>query len=110
MGDFALAVYADSIPGYPRTSVPPEWRFRTRNWRVIFQRLNVTMQVPPFPIDPLPIPFGGVATGPLRVGGLVMLRVDAPVDAPAVTLRFVPHDATVWPGTRAPQVSIFRLP
>jgi len=109
IGDFAIALYADSIPGLPRESVPQKWRFRSRNWRELFQRLNVIANFPPFPIELLDVPWGGSATGSLRAGGFAFLRVDVPTDAASVTLRFVRSGGEPWLAGHAPRVSVFRL-
>ena len=109
-GDFALATYVDSLPGFPRSAVPPRWRYTTRNLRVLFQRLHVTSAFPPFPIDPVAIPYGGSVSGWVRYGGFVMLSVEVPPGIAATTLRFVPHGGPAWASGQFPQVSIFRLP
>lgn len=110
VGDFALATYADSLVGIPRTAVSPRWRYQTRNWRVIFQRLHDIYDFPVFPIDPIPLPYNGTASGTVRVGGFVMLSLDVPAGAAGTTLRFTPLDGGPWPATLTPHVSVFRLP
>jgi hypothetical protein len=109
IGDFAIALYADSIPGLPRESVPQKWRFRSRNWRELFQRLNVIANFPPFPIELLDVPWGGSASGSLRAGGFAFLRVDVPAGEASVTLRFVRSGGEPWLAGHAPRVSVFRL-
>ena len=109
-GDFELATYVDSLPGYPRTAVPARWRYSSRNWRVLFERLHVALGFPSFPIVPVAIPYGGSVSGWVRTGGFVMLTVDVPPGSTVTTLRFVPHGATAWGSGQFAQVSIFRLP
>jgi hypothetical protein len=108
-GDFSLAVYADSLPGLPRNAVPARWRFQSRNLRVLFQRLNVIANFPPFPIETLAIPLGGSVHGDVRPGGFVMLTVQVPAGSSSVSLRFVPHSGAAWETGQFPQVSILRL-
>lgn len=109
IGDFAIALYADSLPGVPRASVAPQWRFQSRNWRLLFQRLNEIANFPPFPVDLLPVPLGGAVTGSLRAGGFVYLAVDVPADTPALTLQFRRLGGAPWATGYVPRVSIFRL-
>ena len=57
-GDFATAVYADSIPGVARGAIPPRLKFTTRNFRRIFQRfadIDQSGRTPPFPFAPTTI-------------------------------------------------------
>ena len=81
-GDFSLALYSDSIPGTPKTSIPARNRFAVRNLRRMYQRLFDTSQgssfVPrPFPSSPCPhwLDLGEHGTGhdvllpPRHVGG-----------------------------------------
>lgn len=110
MGDFAIAVYTDSIPGMPRASVPPKWRFHSRNLRVLFNRLNEVANFPPFPIELIDVPYGGNAFGWLRAGGFAFLSITVPPDAPSTTLRFVPRGRVPWARGHAPQISLIRLP
>jgi hypothetical protein len=109
LGQFMIATYADSIPGVARSAVPPRFRFHSRNLRELFQRLNTTAGFAPFPIETLAIPYDGKVSGPLRVGGAVMLTVAIPADKPHTRLSFSPMGGGPWPGTLAPHVSIFRL-
>lgn len=110
VGDFALALVADSVPGMPRTAVPSRWRFASRNWRQIFQRLNVVAGLPSYPIEPIPVPPGGVVAVELRIGGLAIFQVDVPQGAAGTTLRFAPRGGASWREVGArPQVSILRI-
>jgi hypothetical protein len=110
MGDFAIAVYADSIPGLPRTSVPAKWRFHSRNLRVLFNRLNEVANFPPFPIELIDVPHGGVAFGSLRAGGFAFLSVHVPANAQSTMLRFARRSGAPWAIDHAPQISVIRLP
>jgi hypothetical protein len=103
-------VYADSIPGVSRSSIPVRWRFQSRNWRLLFQRLNTIANFPPFPIEPLAVAPGTAVNGTLRAGGFVFLTVEVPEGSPGVTLRFTRSDGTPWVAGDAPRVSVFRLP
>jgi hypothetical protein len=109
-GDFAIAAFADSLPGVPRAAVPSRWQFQSRNWRSMFDRLRVISNFPPFPIDPMEIPLNGFVTGGLRVGGLVYLTLPLPSDGSGTVLRFVRADGAPWGTTVTPQVMVFRLP
>jgi hypothetical protein len=108
-GEFVIALYADSLPGFPRNAVPSRYRFHSRNLRALFSRLYDVAFFEPFPITPLNIPYGGTVSGPIRVGGAVMLTLDVPAGQTSTTLHFRPATGGAWGAGQFPQVSIFRL-
>jgi hypothetical protein len=114
-GDFALATWADSIPGAPRTAVPTRYRFGNRNLRQIFARLNA-LDVGTFPVVfPASTTTLSVAT-PLRTGTLTYGTtgyhlVNAPAAGDAVPLRFGSGAGfAAFNAAYGAQVSIIRLP
>ena len=118
-GDFAAAVFADSIPGGPpRTSMPPRLTFGPdRSIRQIFARFNTTgaSQIPnpfpsPFPVTPDTLRVGQVVGGQLPPGGMQYTILATPASGPAVQLRFNVAGGASFPAGVAPQVTLVRLP
>jgi hypothetical protein len=118
-GDFGIALYADSVPGVPRTAVPERFRYKSRNLRQIFGRLNAIGQVSrPYPIELTPgainarpqIPASGSVTGTLRQGTMEFMNFQTASGAGAVTLRFAPLTGTAFAAGLRAQLGIFRLP
>jgi hypothetical protein len=115
-GDFSIALYTDSLPGVARTAIPRRYRFTSRNWRQIFQRLydvgapDVTA---PYPIDPKPVPFNGSVTGSMPGGTMDFFSLSTPAGSGSVTLQFKRGGGSTT-GTFEPnlgaQLGVFRLP
>jgi hypothetical protein len=116
-GDFSMALYTDSLPGVPRASVPPRYRFTSRNLRQIFARLyelgapDVTS---PFPITPPELEFNSTASvsGALPGGTMDFYFLTTPAGSANVSLKFLeggnppgPFDARL-----GAQLGVFRLP
>jgi len=100
-GAFGIALYTDSIPGYPRSSVPERFRFKTRTLR---------RDLAPYPLfldqaDPTP---SGV-TNSMVQGTMKHYSLTAASGA-ATPVRFSRTDRRALNGDLAPQVGIFRLP
>ncbi|HEX5072878.1 MAG TPA: hypothetical protein VFW03_06735 [Gemmatimonadaceae bacterium] len=113
-GDFATAVYTDSLPGVPRASVPPRLRLTSRNLRQIFKRfsdLDRTGQTPVFPFTPAGIVAGGRATGTVTPGSMTYYQLTTSPNEPSVGLRFGrAADLSPFATDDAMQIGIFRLP
>jgi hypothetical protein len=112
-GDFSLALYTDSLPGIPKSSIPTRNRFAYRNLRRMYQRLYDTSQpstdVPrPFPI--LTTPLSGKLNATMVPGTMAFYRLDTTAGQGNVTIQFSGTDGTPIAPTLHPQVSIFRLP
>ena len=70
-GDFATAVYTDSLPGVVRTAVPARLRFTSRNFRRIFKRfadLDESGRTPAFPFTPAALAAGQTVGGTFLPG------------------------------------------
>ena len=111
-GEFALALYTDSLPGVPRTDVPPQFRFKSRNLRAIFARENL-VNAPNFPV-PFPIALKSLAPGSQVNGSMYPGTVDfyvlnAPSSGNAVTMTFKPSSGSFDASLNA-QVSVFHCP
>ena len=112
-GDFSLALYTDSLPGIPKSSIPMRDRFAYRNLRRMYQRLYDTSQpssdVPrPFPI--LPRALSGKISASMVPGTMSFYRLDTSAGQGTVTIQFSTSAGAALSATLHPQVSIFRLP
>lgn len=115
-GEFALAVFTDSLPGYPRNTAPATDRFVSRNLRQLFAALyravnGPTSQVPsPFPISLTTLSLPGTGTGTLRPGSMMFFRLQMPSSGPAQVMHFTQPNGTAITASLNPQVSVFRCP
>jgi len=110
-GDFGIALWTDSLPGVPRSAIPERYRFKSRNLREVFARLNATGRVPrAFPIIPRTLAHPGALSGTIMQGSMEFLRMNTGAASQDASLRFGgPGGTTITPGLR-PQIGIFRLP
>ena len=112
-GDWALALYTDSIPGHPRTSVPTRNQFKSRNLRRIFARLNAVApaQFPRvFPLVLRPLAFGASVTSSMYPGTMEYFETVAPAADPSIGFRFARPDGLVLGAPLRAQLGLFRLP
>lgn len=105
---FSTALYADSLPGVPRSQIPAADRFTTRNLRQLFARLAVTGSVS----NPFPLPVRTLGTtaqnGSLVPGAMAFYHLTT--SAATVTVTFSAPGGATLPLAVHPQLSIFRLP
>lgn len=109
LGDFALAIFADSLPGNSRMSVPSQWRFGSRNLRAMFADYLVDNPAGGvgFPVRPtLFRNRRGYAMRPLTM----QYFVAEPVTQADRIVHFSGSDLSPLAALRGGQVSIFRLP
>jgi hypothetical protein len=112
-GDWAFALWTDSIPNHPRTSVPERNRFKSRNLRQIFARLNA---IAPsdfprvYPLELRPLPFGSSVQSSMLPGTMEFFQLSVTSSDPAVGLRFARPDGQVFSEALKPQLGVFRLP
>jgi len=113
-GDFATAVYTDSLPGLPRASVPSRLRLTSRNLRQIFKRfsdIDRTGETPVFPFTPIGIAAGERANGTVVPGSMAYFQLTTRPNEASVGLRFGRGaDVTPFVPEDAMQIGIFRLP
>jgi len=112
-GDFAMAVYSDSIPGIARSAVPARLRFTSRNFRRIFQRfadIDASGRTPPFPFTPKPLVAGQTTTGTFALGSMVYYQLNTQPNESAVAVRFSRGDLSPFAVDDRVQIGIFRLP
>jgi hypothetical protein len=111
-GDWALALWTDSIPNHPRTSVPERNRFKSRNLRQIFARLNAIAPSDfprQYPLVLRPLPFGASVQDEMLPGTMEFFQFVAGSD-PAAGLRFARPGGQMFSDALKPQLGVFRLP
>ncbi len=111
-GDWAIALWTDSIPDHPRTSVPERNRYKSRNLRRIYARLNAIApaQFPRvYPLIPRQLGAGTAVESSMYPGTMEYFLTQAPAD-PAVGFRFARPDGQVFSSALKPQLGLFRLP
>lgn len=112
-GDWAIALWTDSIPGHPRTSVPARNRFKSRNLRQIYARLNTVAptEFPRiYPLVPRSLGFGSSIESSMLPGTMEYFLLMSSGSDPAVGLRFARPDGQVFTEALKPQLGVFRLP
>jgi hypothetical protein len=111
--DFGLALFTDSLPGFPRTTAPTANRFVTRNLRQLWSRLFDTSNsglVPrPFPAV-LKAITTDTSTSMMVPGTTSFFRLDTPATASTVSVQFSGVGGVPLPASIRPQLAIFRLP
>jgi hypothetical protein len=105
-GDFGIALYADSIPGVPRSRVSPRYQFGTRNLRDLYARRLGRL------LYPLDARATLVTSTPLP-GSMVQatfnyVTLRAPTTG-GIALRFSRPGGGAFPTNAEAQLGIFRL-
>jgi len=112
-GDWSIALWTDSIPGHPRSSVPPRNRFKSRNLRQIYARLNsiAPQQFPRvYPLVPRSLAFGSNVESSMYPGTMEHFIITTSGSDPAVGFRFARPDGQVFVDALKAQLGVFRLP
>jgi hypothetical protein len=108
-GDFAIAAYADNLPGVDSTLIPARYQFTSRNLRRIYERFyDLGTVARPYPIVPRPRACAGEAQGSMVQG--TMSYYLTPPNCGDASFRFVREDDRTFPGALEAQAGIFRLP
>jgi hypothetical protein len=111
--DFGVALFADSLPGVPRSAIPPQYQFASYNFRTDYQALfmaaggqdNVTK---PFPFATQMLAPGTPLSGSMVPGTMAFYQLATPAGTSTVTLRFAtPSGGPLWSNLH-PQVAIIR--
>jgi hypothetical protein len=111
-GDFSLALYTDSLPGIPKSAIPPRNKYARRNLRQMYQRLYDTSQPSSFFPRPFPIVvrlLSGTISASMLPGTMTFYRLDTAGQGD-VTVRFEASPGVALNDLLQPQLSIFRLP
>lgn len=112
-GDWALALWTDSIPGHPRTSVPARNRYKSRNLRQIYARLNfIAPQVFPrvYPLVPRGLAFGASVQSSMYPGSMEYFETTSLATDPSIGFRFARPEGLVFGAPLRAQLGLFRLP
>jgi hypothetical protein len=112
--DFGIALYADSLPGVARSAIPPQYEFRSYNFRTIYQALFAAAQgqdnvTKPFPIATQALAAGSPLSGSMVPGTMTYYQLATPSGAATVTLHFGTSGGTVLPPSLHPQLAILRI-
>lgn len=110
-GDFSIALWTDSLPGVPRASVAPRYRYASRNLRQLMARQAlIAGWEDPFPVKPVRVPPGGYAEGTLIQGTMVFgsLGPFSP-GQPPIALGFTKQDGSAFAASDGAQVGIIRV-
>jgi hypothetical protein len=111
-GEFALALYTDSLPGVSRSSIPSELRFTSRNLRALYAKQNQrnpTSFDHTFPIEALPLTPGSARTEAMFPGTMDFFVLTAPSSGSALGLEFAPTTGS-FSSSLGAQVSVFHCP
>jgi hypothetical protein len=112
--NFGIALYADSLPGVPRSAMPPQYQFPSYNFRTDYQALfagaggqdDVTK---PFPIATQALGSGSPLSATMVPGTMAYYQIATPSGAATVTLHFAGSAGAVLPSNLHPQVAILRI-
>jgi hypothetical protein len=110
-GDFSVALFADSLPGLPRSAVPPRFQFGTRQLRKLMAReASIAGFSASWPLPLFGLKVGSFLQSTMLPGTMTHALVQTGASSPAVALRFTHPDASAFLPTDGAQVTIFRLP
>jgi len=109
-GDFGLALYTDSIPGLPKSSIPQRDRFTTRTLRTIFQAVANAGGGGGSSAFPITVhTLTGRITGSMVPGSVTYYEIFTSSGVPTTTLHFTPANGGTFQSALHPQVNVFRL-
>jgi hypothetical protein len=111
-GEFALALYTDSLPGVSRSSIPSELRFTSRNLRALYAKQNQrnpSSFTQPFPIQALALTPGSARSESMFPGTMDFFVLTAPSSGSALGLEFAPTSGS-FSSSLSAQVSVFHCP
>jgi IPT/TIG domain len=110
-GDFSAALWVDSLPGVPRSSIPSRFQFGSRNLRLLMAREATVETFPnPWPLPLYTLGIGGALSSEMLPGTMVHSSITPPVGASGVSLSFGTSPTVSFPASLGAQVTIFRLP
>lgn len=110
-GDFSVALFADSLPGYPRAVVPARYQFGIRNLRKLMARAAVVNGFSePWPLQLYSLVPGNSLQSAMTSGTMLHSVLQTTPSSNPLTLRFQRKDLSAFAGTTGAQVTIFRLP
>ena len=109
-GDFSLALYVDSLPGIPKSSIPVRDRFVRRNLRLIYNRLHSVDSTDFSRVYPVvPVTLTGSITTKIVPGTMAFYLVNTTSGQSTVTIDFGASPGVPLSNVLHPQLSIFRI-
>lgn len=114
-GDFSLALWTDSLPGIPRSSIPARDRFKSRNLRQLYQRLFDTGGGSPsfpraYPVAPVTLTTTTPMSASMVPGTMAFYIFDLTSATSDVAIQFATPAGAAFASNLHAQVSIYRLP
>jgi len=112
--NFGLALFVDSLPGVPRSAIPPQYQFASYNFRTDYAALNATAGgqdnvTMPFPIVTQALTPGSALSGSMVPGTMTFYQLATPSGTATVTLKFATTSGGTLSSSLQPQVGIFRI-
>lgn len=111
-GDFSLALYTDSLPAVPKSSIPQRNKFARRNLRQMYNRLYQTSGGDPSIPRPFPISVTSLTSSisaKMVAGTMSFYQLSSSAGQATVTIDFGATPGVPISAGLHPQVSIFRL-
>ena len=111
-GEFSMALYVDSLPGVPRSSIPSELRFTSRNLRALYAKQherNPGSFSQTFPIEALSLTPGSTRSESMNPGTMDFFILTAPSSGAPIGLKFAPSTGS-FSSSLGAQVSVFHCP
>jgi hypothetical protein len=112
-GEYALALYVDSLPGVPRSSIPSEFRFTSRNLRALYGKehlRNPNTFTETFPLAATSLAPGASRNGAMFPGTMDFFVLTAPASGNPVVMTFAPATGSSFNSVLNAQVSVFHCP
>jgi hypothetical protein len=101
-GTFGVAAYTDSLPGVPRSSIPPQYQFATWSLRAVYSQIS-----PNYPIQPITLSPSSATSGKMVPGTSSYYQISTPSGANSVTIVFGTSSGA-FASNLNPQVLVFR--
>jgi hypothetical protein len=114
LGNFATAALTDSLPGVPRSSIPPRYRFVSRNLRELYNAIYNALG----PVNGIPLPFPIYVAGFTPNGGQAAAMVPGTqsyfglttdTNAKGVAIQFGLTAGGHFDAALHPQVNLYRI-
>src|SRR5512143_3840578 len=114
-GDFSLALWTDSLPGVPRSSIPARDRFKSRNLRQLYQRLFDTGGGSPsfpraYPVAPATLTTTTPMSASMVPGTMAFYILDLTSATSDFAIQFATPAGAAFASNLHAQVSIYRPP
>jgi hypothetical protein len=102
-GTFGVAVFTDSLPGVPVSSIPSQYQFATWRLRAVYSQIS-----PNYPIQPITLSSSSATSGKMVPGTSSYYQISTPSGASSVTIVFGTTSGA-FSSNLNPQVLVFRM-